>query len=403
MKRVRVASVIANLGFGGSENRLLSFATAVDRTRFDHLVVTLYRREEANERAIGSRRQAYADAGITLIDLDERARRRILPSRRPADLLRAGGALRRMLGRLCRLVRAREIELIDAQHSTGALMGGLAGALTGRAVTITEYYPDYFDRPGMRLLGHALYHRADAFICDSKAHSDLVNRWLRRPHRRSLVIPNGIPVPAVTRSNAEMRERLGIPADRAVRVVGQVSRLVPHKGQRALLRAARTVLSVVPDTVFVITGYAGEDPPYLERLKRDARELGIEDRVRFVSWPGSIGDIWELLDIHVHASVQESLPIAITEGMAFGKPAVVTDVGGVREMVTHEETGLVVPMHDPEALAAGILRLLREPETARRLGAAALRRYQSGYRPEVMTRALESLFLEIVERRRAGA
>jgi glycosyltransferase involved in cell wall biosynthesis len=163
------------------------------------------------------------------------------------------------------------------------------------------------------------------------------------------------------------------------------------------------VLAEAPDTYFVITGYAGEDPPYLETLKQDARDLQIEDRVRFVNWPGSIGDVWELLDIHVHASVEDSLPIAITEGMSFGKPAVVTNVGGVREMVTHEETGLVVPMHDSNALGDGVLRLLREPDTARRLGAAALERYQRGYRPEVMTRALESLFVDVVARMRAGA
>ena len=87
-----------------------------------------------------------------------------------------------------------------------------------------------------------------------------------------------------------------------------------------------------------------------------------------------------------------------------------TDVGGVKEMVTHEETGLVVPMNDPEALAAGLVRLLREPATGRRLGAAAQRlgaaaqrRYQLGYRPEIMSRALEDLFVDLLERRRGRA
>jgi glycosyltransferase involved in cell wall biosynthesis len=403
MSRARIASVIADLRFGGSENRLLSFGATIDRSRFEHVVLTLYRREEAQERAIGSRRQAYADAGIEVIDLGEPPRARILPSRNLGNLIRAGSTLRRMLRRVCDVVRQRRIDLIDAQHATAALMGALAGALTRRPVTLTEYYPYYFDRPGMRLIGNAVHLKADAFICDSKAHSDLINRWLWRPHPRSVVIPNGIPVPAVTRTNAQMRERLDIPADRSIRVVGQVSRLVRHKGQRDLLRAARTVLAEIPDTFFVITGYANQDPPYLEQLKQDARELGIEDRLRIVSWPDSIGDIWELLDIHVHASVEDSLPIAITEGMSFGKPAVVTDVGGVREMVTDGVTGLVVPMHDPDALAAGVLRLLGNAETARRLGAAARDRYLTGYRPEVMTRALENLFLDIIERRRGHA
>jgi glycosyltransferase involved in cell wall biosynthesis len=70
-------------------------------------------------------------------------------------------------------------------------------------------------------------------------------------------------------------------------------------------------------------------------------------------------------------------------------------------MVTHEKTGLVVPMHDPDALAANILRLLREPELAQRLGTAAAERYRQSYVPEVMTRALENLFADIVARRRS--
>ncbi len=403
MTRARVASVIPDLWFGGTSNRLLSFATTIDRSRFDHVVLTLWSRDTAQERTTGSRRADYVEAGVEVIDLDEPLRRRIMPSRRPGDVLRAGLTLRRMTARLCRVIRERRIDLIDAQHATASLMGALAGAMTRRAVTLTEYYPFYFDRHGMRALGNLVHRTADAFICDSQAHSDLINGWLWRPHPRSVVIPNGIPVPAVTRSNAEMRAELGIPTDRSARVVGQVSRLVRHKGQRDLLRAARTVLAEFPDTWFVLTGYPGEDPPYLEQLRAEARELGVEHRLRIVSWPGSIGDIWTLLDIHVHASVEDSLPIAITEGMAFGKPAVVTDVGGVREMVTHEETGLVVPMRDPDAIAAGVLRLLREPATGCRLGTAAQARYRSGHRPEVMTRAIEAVFLDVLDRRRARA
>jgi glycosyltransferase involved in cell wall biosynthesis len=400
-RRIRIASLIADLGFGGSENRLLSFARTIDRTRFDHVVITLYRREESYERRVGSLRQAYTESGIELMDLGEEPRRRMLPSLRPGHVIRAAATLNQLVQRLCRVVRERQIDLIDAQHATAALFGVLAGSLTRRPTTITQYFPGYFDRRGMRLLGQAVYARADAFICDSKTQSDLINRWLFRPHRRSMVIPNGVPVPQATLTNQEMRRRLEIPLDRSVKVVGQVSRLVHYKGQRVLLQAARQVLSEQPETYFVLTGYPNEDPAYVETLKQDVRDLGLAERVRIVSWPGPIGDVWELIDVHVHASLQDSLPIAITEGMSLGKPAVVTNVGGVEEMVTHEQTGLVVPMNDPNPLAHGIVRLLRESATAGRLGAAARERYQRSYRPEVMARALEGLFVELVEKRHA--
>jgi glycosyltransferase involved in cell wall biosynthesis len=401
-RRMRIASVIADLGFGGSANRVLSFARTIDKSRFDHVVITLYRREESYAQEVGSLRHAYADSGIEVIDLGVKPRRRMLPSLRAGDMVRASATLTQLLRRLCRVIRERQIDLIDAQHATATLFGVLAGTLTRRPTTITQYFPSYFDRLGMRLLGQAVFARADAFICDSKAQSDLINRGLFRPHRRSMVIPNGVPVPVVTRTNAEMRRELGIPGNRSSRVVGQVSRLIPYKGQQVLLQAARQILSQAPDTYFILTGYPNEDPSYVETLKTCARDLNTEDRVRIVSWPGSIGDIWELIDIHVHASLHDSLPIAITEGMSLQKPAVVTNVGGVEEMVTHEETGLVVPMNDAGALAGGVLRLLGEPETAKRLGAKAQQRYFEKYRPEAMTRALESLFVELIETRGAA-
>ena len=340
-RRLRIASVIGDLAFGGSQNRLLSFARTIDRTRFDHVLITLYRGQASHEQQVGSLRPIFAEAGIEVIDLGMEPRVRIRPSRRPAHVIGAGVTLGRLVRRLCRVIRERRIDLIDAQHATATLFGVVAGSLTGRPTTVTQYFPTYFDRPGMRLLGQAVYARADAFICDSRANSDLINRWMYRPHRRAMVIPNGVPVPVATRTNPEMRRLLDIPLDPSVRVVGQVSRLIPYKGQRVLLRAAREVLSQRPDTYFILTGSANEDP--------------------------------------------------------------VTNVGGVEEMVTHEETGLVVPTNDPGALAAGVLRLLRDPATCRRLGAAAQCRYQERYRPEVMSRALEDLFVELIGPDRARA
>jgi glycosyltransferase involved in cell wall biosynthesis len=398
-RRIRIGSVIADLGFGGSENRLLSFGRTIDRSRFDHVVIVLYRPDECHARQVGSLRPAFAEARIELIELGATPQRRILPSFGPVNLARAGRTLGGIVFRLCRVLREREIDLIDAQHATATLFGVLAGGVTGLPTTITQYFPGYFDRRGMRLLGEAVYRRADAFICDSKAHSDLINQRLRRPHPRSVVIPNGVPKPLVTRSNTEMRRLLALPVDRDAKIVGQVGRLVEYKGQRVLLRAAKEILSAAPETHFLLAGYPNEDATFTDTLKQDARELGIEDRVRIVSWPGSIGDIWEVIDIHVHASRQDSLPIAIAEGMSFGKPAVVTEVGGVREMVTEEETGLVVPMNDSGAIARGVLRLLRDTQTAERLGSAARRRYADRYRPEVMARTLENLFVDLLETR----
>jgi glycosyltransferase involved in cell wall biosynthesis len=157
------------------------------------------------------------------------------------------------------------------------------------------------------------------------------------------------------------------------------------------------VLEKEPATAFLLCGYA-DPPPYLEELRRQAADLGIADRVRIGGYPGSIADVWAAMDVHVHASLLESSPIAIYESMALGLPAVVTDVGGVRELVQESQTALVVPPGNVPALVDAMLRVLRDPTLARSLGSQAQERFSSHFRAGVMTRALEDLFCDLVRK-----
>src|SRR5918992_4692027 len=103
-RRMRIASLITNVGFGGTANRLLSFARTIDKSRFDHVVISIYRKDENFAREIGSLHQAYMDSGVEVIDLGASPRKRILPGLRPTHLARAGFTLNQILYRLCRTI-----------------------------------------------------------------------------------------------------------------------------------------------------------------------------------------------------------------------------------------------------------------------------------------------------------
>jgi glycosyltransferase involved in cell wall biosynthesis len=199
-----------------------------------------------------------------------------------------------------------------------------------------------------------------------------------------------------------MMRKLGLPGDPNTQVIGQVSALVPYKGHRVLLAAAKSVLEKVPNSAFLLVGYSRDAGSYQKDLEKEIVDMGMSDRVRLLNYPGYIGDVWNAIDIHVHASLLDSLPNAIIESMSLAKPAVATSVGGIPEIIEHERTGLIVPPGVPDALARALLRLLREPELAQRLGAAARDRYEERYRPEVMTTRLESLFADLVNRRKSA-
>jgi glycosyltransferase involved in cell wall biosynthesis len=396
-KRIRILSLIDNLHFGGDENRLLAFAQTVDRRRFEHLIATVSRANPEVDRRCGGMRQQYADAGVEVISLDEELSTSPPLAIKALQLARTGMVSLRVLRRLSQLIRRLKIDLVSSHLNAANPVGVLAGLTTGARTVVTTYWVRKYTREPARLLAarRLTLSLADAVITDSEARSRDIKQWAyRRP--RVAVIPNGIWPPATERTTLEIRRAFGLPTDSRVKVIGQVSSLVEYKGQSVLLDAARQVLDHDSQVAFLLVGYNRGGDDYRKRLERQAVDLGIADRVRIVSYPGYIGDVWKAIDIHVHASLFDSLPNAIIEGMSLAKPAVVTAVGGIAEMVEHEKTGLVIAPGRADELSRQLLRLLGDSETAQRLGAAARRRYQERCRPEIMTRRLEDLFTDLV-------
>jgi glycosyltransferase involved in cell wall biosynthesis len=159
-----------------------------------------------------------------------------------------------------------------------------------------------------------------------------------------------------------VREALGIPPDAPV--VGTVANFRPHKGYRHLLDAAARVRDAIPEVRFVLVGLG----PLEGEIRRRARELDLGETVVMAGYREDVGEVAEAFDVFTLASVYEGLSIALVEAMALGKPVVVTEAGGLPEVVEDGKQGLVVRRGDPPALADGILALLRNPDLRTRLG-----------------------------------
>lgn len=398
-RKIRVLAVIQELIVGGDENRLLTLAKAIDRSRFDFLVVTLKHQSDSMDRRYGSMRAAFADAGIQVRDLGEGHPNEGLAMGSSVRLARSVGIMSRSLNKLSRLVRAEQIDVIDGHLSGGNLVGVATGILTGRPAAVTTYHVEQWKPLWLwRLIHQATLGLADAIITDSQAIAEVVRRFMIKRDPRIYVIPNGVAPLHSNRSADEMRAVFGLPIDRRIKVVGQVSRLVPFKGHMVLLDAARMVIERCPDTEFLFVGFT-PDAQYADRLLERARELGIADHIHMASYPDNIADVWQVINVHAHASLVDSLPNAIIEGMSLGKPAVVTAVGGIPSVVVDGRTGFVVPANDPAAFGAALLRLLENPELAKSMGDAARGRYETQYTPEIMARKLEDVFVDLAAKR----
>lgn len=183
------------------------------------------------------------------------------------------------------------------------------------------------------------------------------------------VIYNGVPAPKVPEIPDRTRACWNIPE--SAYVIGTVARLERAKGIRYLVSAMPEVVSRFPNTVLVIVG----DGSKRCELTSLSSELGISQNVIFTGQLTDPGPILSILDVFVLPSLREALGLAILEAMAFSLPVVATRVGGIPEAVVHNETGILVPPGNSEALTRALLGLAENPAMRKAHGAAGRKRF----------------------------
>jgi glycosyltransferase involved in cell wall biosynthesis len=177
-----------------------------------------------------------------------------------------------------------------------------------------------------------------------------------------------------------------------------VGRLVERKGVAHLIEAMGQ-LQNQRRTQLVIVGEGSERP----RLEARARELGLADRVVF---RGRVGDAelrraYETADVFVLPSVLDSrgdtegLGVVLLEAMNYGVPVIASRIGGIVDIVTDNETGVLVPAGDAIALAGALEKLFADPARARRLGEAGRRRLAEHFSWDAILERYEAVYRSV--------
>ena len=223
-----------------------------------------------------------------------------------------------------------------------------------------------------------------------------VSAWLRDETHRLLEVDRPIdvihnfysPKPA-RRAREEVRSELGI-GDQAM--ILHLSNLRPVKRIDLLLD---TVARVRPADAFKLVILAGGDfAPFAEKV----RQLGIGDRVLVRENVLDIEDYLQAADLGLFTSASESFCLSLLEAMWFGCPSVSTSVGGIPEVVTTGETGVLVPLPEAGALARAVEGLLGDPEARRRMGAAAQQRARAQFSADAIVPQYEALYRRVCGR-----
>jgi glycosyltransferase involved in cell wall biosynthesis len=188
-----------------------------------------------------------------------------------------------------------------------------------------------------------------------------------------------------------LREEFGIAPEE--RLIGTVARFTAGKGIADLISAMPSVLSDHPRARLVLLGNGREE----SELVRRAESCALRDRVLFAGFRHDLEPFFGAIEVFVLPSLQEGLPYVVQIAMHHGKPVIATRVGGLEEVITDGDNGILVEPHRPALLAGAISRLLADRALAGRLGCRGAATVRSCFPYEDMIDRCERLLLEVAE------
>lgn len=235
-------------------------------------------------------------------------------------------------------------------------------------------------------------------ICTTHYMVGEVQEYFGTPVDKVDIVPNGIdPTPFQALEQVDLgnfRRQYAAPDEKLVLYVG---RIVHEKGVDTLVRSATQVLSAVPQAKFVVAGKG----PELQRLRDLVESLHLWEKVLMA---GFISDdernrLYKVADCAVFPSLYEPFGIVALEAMAARTPVVVSEVGGLREVVRHAETGITIYPNNVDSCAWGIVHTLQHPRWAQQRVDNAYQEVLTVYNWDTIARQTIQVYQRAVDER----
>ena len=372
-KPIRICYVAPDLGYGGAQKQLIELIANLSRREFESVIINLHG-EYTSDRL--------KSLGVRVIDLEYRGARDITK-----------------VFRINRIIAREKPEILHCVLTSANFYGLLASIGVGVPVRIA----------GERSLGtrfqgprRAAYPRilslANVVVTNSRRNKEWMESTYSIPPEAVRVIPNGCRLPTASPASVlrDKRRALGIGANEFV--IATLTHLTPEKDVECLVRAGARLARAGADFKMVIAG----DGPRHAAVRELVTGSGLESRVLLtghLSHPEALL-VAQLCDAFALTSQIEGMPNALMEAMAFARPCVASNVGGIPELIEEGHSGLRFEAGDDEALAGQLMRMMADSDLRRRLGQNAQSRIAGDFSMENMVRAHEELYRSLIAEQR---
>lgn len=235
--------------------------------------------------------------------------------------------------------------------------------------------------------------RAKAIIATSNEQNHLIRQFYFLPESKVFTVFNGIDTKTVP-ADSNLKNLLGFAAED--KIILSVARLKREKGLHIILNALPEILVDIPQAKLLIIG-DGEYREYLEKL---ASDLGLLGRVIFTgAIPyGELGKYFHLADVFVNSTIRENgYDLTIIQGMAYGKPVVVSRLKSLNGVIEDGKNGFLVGLGETKELSRAVSKVLQDPERMKTVGRAAQQQAQTLFSVESMVNNTIKVFEECLK------
>ena len=269
---------------------------------------------------------------------------------------------------LARVCRKNGVEILHPHLVSGTHVANAVSVLTG--IPVVNHLHVY-----NRDLSHVVASRLGVLIAVSK-HTE--SYYAQRPllrRDRIVTVPNGSaisnePDAKLSRDTARrvVTEELGWPENS--RIITLAGRVTHQKGQDIFLDSIPAISAEFPTARFILVGSV-EDQEFTEKIRETIQEQGLTEQVRLLGFRRDMARLLRASEIAVVPSRYEPFALSVIEPMLLGTPTVAANVGGIPENISRPELGVLVEDENPQALAQGVLSLMRDPDWAKSIAETA--------------------------------
>jgi glycosyltransferase involved in cell wall biosynthesis len=320
----------------------------------------------------------FTEQGIVYIPIPIRTKSEI-------NLFKIGLSFLKLLGQ----IREKDIQVIHSNSRVTQVLGSILARFSRRS-HITTWHGFFRKRFGRQLFPFW----PDRIIAISESVRDHLMTEFCAPQEAVRLVYNGIDLERLKLSSFKNREEakkdFGLGAGP---VVGIVARLSDVKGHLFLIQAMKSVLDKIPDAQLFIVG----EGKMKKRLVNLSEELKIEKSVFFIPKAYNIAEVFYITDVFVMPSLKEGLGLGLMEAMAWGRPVIGSDVGGIKNLIRNGDNGLLVRPTDVRGLSAAIIELLEDPVKASTLGNNARVFITENFSLEKMVCQTEGVYQECLD------